>query len=349
MPDKELAPRDIFEPEVLTTLIEERVTEQDSWDIGDIAPIESTRNTRLKVRIRTASNNTLGSFRAENDFSTLIELKERAEEWEINTPLLSERAIIREDVLRRLNSVDPNIALEGAADIVEMGVVLRRRNVNLTRWMFFQSAMDQLVITYRNNTKFAVDWDLNNTDGLLAGSHTPTPSTVWSNPAATVIADIAAWALLIADDAGVSQDELVLVTSQRVFNYLRANTQIQQLFGTVAEPRMPTTTAAVADILGIRSIRQYNALYKDASDVTQRYLPEDRVLLYAPTIDGTRTMRVMDGPVAFYAGNRIQIANNPGARTELWAEAEPPVETIRVQSARMPIIMREGLVCSDVY
>ena len=345
-----LMPRDLFKPEVLTPMIERRVQESARWDLGALAEFEQTRRTRVKLNVRAGTLSRLGQFRSDNALTPLSVPRFSAATMEISMPLLSEKEIILEDTLRQLNSVDDDLATEAVAEILDQAERLRIQNINLTRWMVFRALMDTLTVTYPNGSGIDIDYGIENADGGMSASHLPTAGVLWSNAAADVIGDTIAWSTLITNDAGVPQTDLEYWMSSTVWNALQKNTAIQQQVGTVAEPVRPTRTAQVAEVLGIRAINLYDKQYKDTANVTQRYLPENRAILVGRETGGQAIVRVLDGPVVRYepGTQRLRVGNNPGAVTEVWATPDPPVENIRVTTARMPLVLREGVVCANV-
>lgn len=346
-----ITPYDLMKSEVLTRLIQKQLTNPDAiYDIQDLAPIVPTNERTVRIGVREADLSQVGQFRAMNQQTPLI-TKEYSTGGgrirEVALAILAEKDNILEDVYLNLRSPDGRVAQEAVRAILNSGVTLQKRNINLSRKMVWLAVFDSLVITLPDNTSFGVDFDFDNTDGGMSGSHmVPAPATLWSNVAADPIGDVQAWAERIATDAGNPLTELELWMSTKTFQYLQKVTLIQEEYGSLLEPRRPTNPQQIADLMGIRRIRLYDSTYKDAVGAVTRFLPENRVILFAPNTSGERNIQLLDGPVAMFddRANDIRVGNNPGMRAEIWTSADPPTKNIRVQTARMPMIIREAIV-----
>jgi len=351
MPTTVLSPRDIFKAQVLTDLVELRVTEDPgAYDIAGFAPLVGVNSNRVRMNIRTGNMSRIGQFRADNAFTPISQPHGIvAESVEMELPLLSEKEIVREDILRRLRSIDPGIATEAMDNILDQGARLRQQNINLTILMVWRAAQDILTITYPGGIAIDVDYGLENGDGAMSGTHIPNVSgtTPWSNIATNLQANVDAWSTLIADDLGASQDELEAWTSTNVWRMMQKNTALMQFAGDAVTPRRPTLQQA-ADYLGIRAINLYDRPYKDQAGVTQKYLPINKFILKAENAGGQPVLQCFDGPVVRYENGELVIGNNPGAVTEMWASPDPPVQNIRVTTSRLPAVIREGIVAAQV-
>jgi hypothetical protein len=125
MATTQLKPRDIFVPQVLTGLVELRVVEETAYDIADLAPIVPVDSTSVRLNIKVGSLSRIGQFRAENAQTPIAQpdmFEAQAVEMEI--PLLSEKEVVRESVLRHLRSVDVGIATQAMDRVVQQGAGL---------------------------------------------------------------------------------------------------------------------------------------------------------------------------------------------------------------------------------
>ncbi len=347
-----LKPRDIFVPQVLTTLVEVRVDEDTAYDITDLAPLVTVGSTRVKMNVRSGTLARIGQFRADNAQTPIAQPQAfQAESVEMEIPLLSEKEVVREDVLRRLRSADEGLAREAMDRVVDQGAGLRQRNINLSKLMVWRAAQDILSITYPNGTVIDIDYGLENADAGMSATHLPNVSgtTPWSNPATDLQANVDAWSTLIVDDAGVAQTDLTMWISTTIWRYMQGNTALMEFAGSAAAPVRPTLQQA-ADFLGIREIRLHDQPYKDLADVTQKYLPINKVILKADAAPGGNIpiIQLLDGPVVRYENGELVVGNNPGAVTDMWAMPDPPVQNIRTTTARVPLVIREGIVAAQV-
>jgi hypothetical protein len=344
-----LTPASIFQPEVLTGAVELRAQEAVVYDLQDFCPIRTVRQRKVKLNIDVGSPGRIGQFRADNALTPIAVPDFKLQTMELEMPMLSEKEVIQEDQLVLLNSPDERIARQVANTIIDNGARLRGRNINLTRLMAWLAIQDLLTITYPNNSAIDVRYLLDNTDGGMSGSHLPTVSVSWANPNADIIGDAKAFNKRIADDYGKRGTEAWLPTE--VWEYMQNNIAIQKRFGTTTDPRIPERPEQVAPILGLQRISLYDEIYKDAAGVTQRFLPITKAHFRAVAPAGQqRVCEMLDGPVARYNGRtqRIEVAANPGAQTDIWAAPDPPQEHVRVTTARIPMLVREALLTATV-
>jgi hypothetical protein len=346
-----LTPSDIFKPEVLTDLVEEEANEEVTYDLNDWAPIVPVTKRRVELNVRQGAPVGIGQFRADNALTPLFAPATRLQKLEIELPLLSEKQVIREDKLDLLNSPDTRVAREVANELIDDGVQLRERNINLTRFMLWMAAATGVVpIVYPSGAEITIDYDLTNTiDPTMSASHlVDVSATPWSNPAANIIGHVRAWKKLISDDSGKQAAEMRV--SSQVWEWMQDNEGIQKRVGTVAAPVTPDDPAQVAKVLGLQKLTVYDELYKDRADVTQRFLADNRVVLTTAFNRRQPALRVFDGPVARYnpSTQRVNVARNPGAVAEIWASADPVQEFVRVTTARVPMILREEIVSARV-
>jgi hypothetical protein len=346
-----LTPADIFRPELLSGVVELRLTEQGGeYSLGDLMPIKSTNRLRVQMNIRQGTRTRLGQFRAANAPTPISVGRFQAARMSIELVMLSEKEIIDEYTLLLLNSVDPGMATEAVTEILDQATRLRGQNNTLKTWMGWRAFLDTLTVTYPNGSSIDIDFDLDNTDGKMSASHKPTASVLWSNPASDIIGDVRAWCLILTNDSGVPASRITLTISTPVWLNIQLNTALMAKVGTAADPKSPDDPAQVARILGLRAIKLYDETYEDAAGVVQRFLPISKGLFTIDKAGGQPVAWMLDGPVAQYnaSNQRVKVGNNPGAVTEIWGDADPPSENVRVTTSNMPVIIREGVVMATV-
>jgi hypothetical protein len=347
-----LTQRELFQPETLTDLVMLRATDEVDYDIDFLAAMQQTDRTRVKMNVRAGTYSRIGQFRADNA-NTPISTPPgiHAESIEMPIPLLSEKEIMREDLLRLLNSVDEGLATEAMDEILDQGARLKTQNTNLTKLMVWRAAQDILTITYNAAVPLDIDYGLENADLGMSASHLPDVSGTapWANPATDLVSHVDAWSLLINNDAGMAQSDLTMIISTPILRNMQANTKMMALAGSAADPRRPTLQQ-LADFFGIKEIIVYDRLYKDMAGVTQRYFPITKVILKVDNIGPVPTIQLFDGPVVRFdsATGTLVTGNNAGALVDTWASPDPPQQNIRVTTARMPIVIREGIVTAKV-
>lgn len=352
MAPRVLTPRELINPEVLSRLVEFRVQEETGYNISALAPIQSVTRTSVKLNVRSADISRIGQFRADNALTPIsIPPTIGRATLELEMPLLSEKEILRERRIKELRSADTEVAQEAARIILNQAVRLRQQNINLTKFMVFRAAQDALTITYPDGEALDIDYGLENADVGMSATHLPTAGVLWSAiTTADPRSDVDAWSKLITDDQGASQDQITMWITTDVWRNLQDNTKVQQLVGTVAEPLRPTRVQQVADIFGLKTIQLYDDTVKDRTGTAFKLLPITKALFVGPTQNGQPIIEVEDGPVARWdnATQDIVVANNAGAVSEIWAQADPLVRNVRVTTARIPLVLREGLVCATV-
>jgi Phage major capsid protein E len=349
----EITPYDLRKSDVLTRVIRKRFIggEDGVYDISALAPITQTDQFRVRIGIAEVDMSGIGQFRAVNALTPLRPKRE----WnlgrvaEVELALLSEKTVVREDVYLRLGSSDNSLAQQAARDILNDGLHLAKRNTNLTRWMAWQGVQDNLVIGYPGGA-IKIDFDLDNTDGDMSGSHLPAaPTPLWSDPNALVLDNLEVWMQLIVDDLGALPTDAWMSTE--IYRALQRNMQLMVEYGgTIESRRRVPNTQALAELLGLQEIHVYDSVYRLDNGGVVRFLPENRLILHARQVDGVNTVEVLDGPTARYDGDQqdVIVTNNPGMVAEMWTTPDPPQRNMRVTTARLPIVTREALVVVNV-
>jgi len=200
-----------------------------------------------------------------------------------------------------------------------------------------------LIITYPDGVGIQIDYDLDATDDNAdwTGSHKPTASVAWSNAAADVIEDVYTWSKLIEDDLGAEMSECIMHINGTDWRYLKKNTGLKAELS-ATQPRIITPKATeVAEILGIAQIVIYNKFWRDTDKTKTKFLPNGSVLITSPyVVDGVPIMELYDGPVVMVQGEDLVVARNPGAQSEIYINKEQRTKSIRVQTARLPVMNR---------
>jgi hypothetical protein len=340
-PDRYLSPVDIKDSYVLTKAVERTVNEAALYSVP-FAPLVPTSARKVKLRVRHIDGAGLASFKADNADTPVVSGSGRLVELFMELFLISEKDILKESDLISLQSPDELIAKAAAQDVLDKATRLRKRNINRTKWMAWEAAKDNLTVTFPDGTTIAVDYDLAgaNHNDWFSTSHKPTASTSWADPDADVIEDIYNWSKIIADDLGRDQSEVIMYCRTAVWRYLTKNAGIKGELSTT-DPRIITPKKAeVIEILGIGEIRINNEFYvTEGTTQKSHYLDEGHVLFTGPdTVNGDPIMEVKDGPVVRVVNNELIVGNNPGALAETYISAEAKSQSVRVSTARLPVI-----------
>lgn len=357
--DEYLHPSDVKRSHVLTRLIEKKVEEQASYNVG-FAPIYPTMQRKVKIMTREFDPAGLAYFHADNANTPIVAGGGEVEEKFMELVEISEKHVVKATDLVALKSPDKSIAQGAARDLVKLGMQLRQRNIQRTKWMAYMAARDALTITYPDGGAITIDFDLNgdsvNTD--FSSSHLPTyasggSGTAWSTTSADIIEDVYTWTKLVEDDLGIDSGECIMHMNKTTWRYVKKNTGIKAELSSqnprIITPRLPE----VIEILEIAEIRIVNDFYKIESDDTTKYrfIPDGYVLITAPyVVNGIPLMEMYDGPVVQVRGDSLVVARNPGAVSDIYVNKEARAENIRVSTARMPIMnYPAGFVYAQVY
>jgi len=339
--DYYLSPVDIKDAHILTRVVERRINESEIYDVR-FAPLSTTMSRRIKMRVRHIDAAGLASLKAENADTPVVSGSGDLTELFMELFLIAEKDILKASDMINLRSPDELVARTAAEDLLRKALHLRRRNTNRTKWMAWEAAKDALTVTYPDGTTIAVDYDLDGDaqNNWFTSTHQPAAAAAWSTAATDVIEDVYNWAKLIADDLGVDQSEVIMYCRTAVWRYLQKNTGIRGELSST-DPRVITPKQSeVVEILGIGEIRIENGFYLTSAnqvDTRNYFLDTGHVLLTGPdTVAGEPIMEMKDGPVARVVNNQIVVAENPGALSETYINAEAITENVRVQTSRLP-------------
>lgn len=295
---------DIYDQAALTVLINEPVDTalESAPRLGDqIAPLQNTESRMARLDVGRTYSFGIGQFKAPNAMPALVEMPvtERREEL-IEMVQLEEMHRINSEQWMRLRSRDERVRRSEGLEIVDRGVILRRRMERLTekmRWDVFTTGA--LTVTYpRTNAQLFVDY------GFLPG-HKPVAAVSWvdivnSDP----VADLEAYQQKIVDDSGYP-GTLIHITSNDAKLILR-NTKLKTYFNIPAGTPFRPTLAQVAALLADgTTFVVYDAGWRpmmsgaDRSEAAHtRYLPEGTVLVTTPySVEGERIADTLNGQV----------------------------------------------------
>lgn len=318
---------DIYDQAVLTNLVNEPVDTalESAPPLGaQIAPLQNIQSRMARMDIGRQYSFGIGQYKAPNAMPALVEMPvtERREAL-IEMAQLEEMHRINSEQWIRLNSNDENIRNAEGLDIVERGVILRRRLERLTeqqRWEVFVNG--SLTITYpRTNSQLFIDYGwLPGHKPVLAGTSLWT-DLVNSDP----VADLEAWQSVLANDAGAlgtrihltSEDAKLILNNQKLKGYFNvpAGVPFRATLDQVASLLADGTTFVVHDA-GWRPMASGAA--RDEAAHT-RYLPIGKVLMTTEyRIEGEAIADVLNGQIEIStAYNDTSILMGPGSEVIL--------------------------------
>lgn len=347
-----LHPSDVRKMHVLTRTIDRKLPESDLYDVL-FMPLRSFNGRKVKLAIKEVAGAGLAAFKADNANTPIITGQGDLQEQYIELVTIAEKAVLNASDLIALNSPDNAVAANAARTMVDLGVTLRRRNINRTKWMAWQAVKDALTITYPSGAAITISNDLAGAaqNSFFGATHLPTVSQDWDHQDANlrydtdVITDVYNWTKRIGDDLGTAPSECILHLNGETWRILRRNKWLLEEVGVGAgsdvDRRRPVNLAEAADVLDVAEIKIVNGYYleEDGTRTKNYYLDDGQLLVTAPyVVQGTPIAEMYDGLVARVQGGQIVVANNPGMIAEVYLSEEQVAENMRVQTARMPVI-----------
>jgi hypothetical protein len=316
---------DIYDQAVLTELVNEPVDtalEQAPYLGEQIAPLNDIQARMARMDIGRTYSFGIGQFKAPNAMPALVEMPvaERREAL-IELVQLEEMHRINSEQWLRLNSSDENIRRSEGLEIVERGVILRRRLERLSEWMRWQVFVNgALTVTYpRTNSQLVIDY------GWLPG-HKPTAATLWSDTTnSDPVADLEAWQQQVADDSGHLGTRIHLTSATA--KLIVTNVKLKTYFNVPAGQPFRATLEQVAQLLadGTQFI-VHDAGYRPmASGAARdeaahtRYLPNRNVIVTTEyAIEGEQIADTLNGQVEISAAyNDTTIQQGPSSEVIL--------------------------------
>lgn len=353
MSEEYLHPTDVRKSHVLTRMIEKTVEENAVYDVS-FAPLTPTSDRKVKLIVRQFDPAGLASFMADGGNTPIVKGGGTIQEIYMELVTIGEKHVLKPSDLLALASPDPAIAAGTSRDVVKLGVQLRNRNTQRTKWMAYMAARDELTITYPDGGAIAIDYDLDgdSQNDDFSGSHKPTYADIgdgyaWNHTAddgtydADIIEAIYTWTKLIEDDLGAESGQCTVHMNKATWRIVKKNAGLKAELSAqnprIITPKMPE----IVEILEIAAVKIDNSFYKlEASATTKyRYIPDGYILITGPTkVNGVDIMEMKDGPVVMARNNQLVVANNPGAQAEIYYNLESKSENLRVQAARMPVM-----------
>lgn len=210
---------------------------------------------------------------------------------------------------------------------------LDRRFMAFAEWTFWQMLSGTLTLDYAD-VKATVDY-------LIDPTHKPTVTTSWATVGtADVIGDVTGWKTLInTDGAGATVRNAYL--NSVTFDYVYRNAAIQNLFS----DRLKDQYLMTGEVMGLLGLawETYDSTYVDSALATQKYIPDNRVVLIA---DNPREpFYGVEGPSADHEAPEGQI----GKFAKSWVEPDPSARQYLEEWHFLPILERpDQIIYADV-
>jgi hypothetical protein len=242
--------------------------------IADIAGWDVYRMTRgiAQPNVRDGVSNSQGLDPIRNVKSSLIHL--------------SDSALIPSEMILALRS--PGTVAEQDA----RGFIGRKAkslaNMHARTREFFMARALTGKFTVTGKVKFTVDF------GRTA-SHSPTPTTDWSNPDADIPADIEAWKDLIRQDAQTEASDMFFNLS--VKNYIKNNSKVKEYLGENEWRAQIGREGMISRLSGL-NLHQVDAGFKPDGGVYTKFIDDNVAIIVPPTEEGWAENQVGEVAVA---------------------------------------------------
>lgn len=161
----------------------------------------------------------------------------------------------------------------------------------------------------------------------------------WNDSAPAPLDDFETWAGLISDKSGATATDVIM--AQNVWNEFRTNADVRELLGlNRLSPRTQVDVGPDAQQLGVAfkgpvgayQIWVYNDSYVDDAGATQKYLPDDYVLMVSSAVEGVQHFgAIKDEAAGFQATDYFQ---------KSWTQPDPAVRFLMLQSAPLVVPYR---------
>lgn len=339
-----MEPLNIRDQYVLTRTIE-KLVRPESFLGRLVAPLVPTSNRKFKMAIREADVPFgIGQFKAPNADTPIADIKQNINDTTMTfiTALdLEEMVVLKETDL--LESADALVRENKIDDVISMGRLLQLRNERLTEWMRWEAFKNALTIQYAEGPTLTVDsYSTFGTAGVdthiigVGGSSSSRYRVAdWNVTGdSKVVTDLTKWNDLIETDAGFPATHIWI--SRKTFRAFQQSGEFAEFMTFIDRPFRLVTSDDISRLVDIPNWHIYEGTYKDNSGVSQRYLPEDFILLHTdPVLDGIRIAETYDAPVVRFVDGRLVVNRNPGLDAEILVDGLKKQEYLRVSTARM--------------
>jgi hypothetical protein len=169
--------------------------------------------------------------------------------------------------------------------------------------------------------------------------HTPTVGANWSVAATNILADIAAWKVLVANDCGMAASDVYVNTT--VMGYLWANTAIKTWF-TDKHKEEYFRTGSISGLAGLN----WHAIdlgYMGDNDVFVPYLADTELIMLAQ--NAPETFVLLEGLSADEDAPR----NHTGKFSKTWETKDPSGRFVLLEYNFIPVLLQpEAVIYADL-
>lgn len=189
----------------------------------------------------------------------------------------------------------------------------------------------------------------------LPAEHLVSPATVWSNPAATIIADLTAWVDVYVATNGFRPGGMVL--SNKTLGYLLRNAEVRSLAASLGGTPQLVSRATLDGVLDTFSLPRVLFTYDTQVDVdgaATRVIAEDKVLFTPPNPSdlGYTAWGITATALELVGSNAVDFSfsDAPGIVGVVEKSGPPYKEDTFVDAVGMPVLTApKRLLVADVF
>lgn len=252
-------------------------------------------------------------------------------------PPISSKIQLGEEALHRLRRLQQGT--EGASrqqiDAIYDDVSSRIRSVQVRVERFRGEAIAQAQLVINENGVVAT------VDYGRTGTHSVAPGTLWSNAAATIVADERTWRSTYIDTNGFAPG--AQLTSDKVIGNMLLNTELRTLAGSLlGTPSVvidPTLVSRVFAANSFAPIVEYNTLVR-VGGVRQRVIASDLVIFLPPAEEqlGKTLYGVTAEATVLADKGFIERTEAPGVVAVVLDESEPVSTWTKAAGIALPVV-----------
>lgn len=204
---------------------------------------------------------------------------------------------------------------------------LDRRFMAFAEFMTWQMFAGKLDINYPK-VQASVDYE-------IPATHKPTVTTAWSNAGADILGNVIGWKRLISEDGAAAVAREIWMNG-KTFEYIGKNTAIRGLFS----DRLRDQYLGAGEVLGLLGLRwlTYDAMYVNSAGNSVKYLPDNRVFLYADNPE--RPFYMLEGPSADHEAP----SGTVGKFAKSWMVPDPSNRQYLEEWHLLPVLERPAQV-----
>lgn len=335
---------DLIDPEELVGFVREREYPE-LTTLDDILPYREVASTELSVMRDGRVDVNAAKYRA-FDAEAPIGTRPAVERIKAKIPPLSQKIPLGEEETLMLEAnergnTEPLIeAVYNDADAMNRSVFVR-----------LAVAKGQALYTGKvtiNENRVVAEADY----GVPAG-HFVAPATLWSNPAATILADLRTWmATYRTSNLGLRPGAFII--SETILGYMLLNTEIRQLVGTTLGTPSMVTEETLGQILRARGLPPFRLEDTQVmvDGAAQYLIPQDRVVFVPPPNFplGVTVFGITAEAVKLRTAGQITVESLQGpVATVSQTGFDPVVTWTKATALAVPIIVEpKRLLVADV-